>query len=148
MTAAHSEALVLFGVTGDLAHKMIFPALYALVKRDVLKVPVIGVASPKWSLAQLRNRVRDSITRLGGIDDQHAFDQLLSLFSYVSGDYKDRPAFSSIKQALGRARCPAHYLAIPPALFATVITGLRLSTWRSKRRDRRKAIWPRSGLGG
>ena len=124
MTATHSDALVLFGVTGDLAHKMIFPALYALVKRDALKVPVIGVAFPKWSLAQLRDRVQDSITRSGGIDDQRAFDQLLSLLSYVSGDYKDQGTFSKIKEALGRARRPAHYLAIPPALFATVITGL------------------------
>ena len=124
MTAPRSDALVLFGVTGDLAHKMIFPALYAMVKRDALRVPVIGVAFPKWSLAQLRDRVQDSITRSGGIDDQRAFDQLLSLLSYVSGDYKDQGTFTKIKEALGRARSPAHYLAIPPALFATVITGL------------------------
>ena len=100
MAASQSDALVLFGVTGDLAHKMIFPALYALVKRDALKVPVIGVAFPKWSLAQLQDRVRDSITRAGGIDDQHAFDQFLSLFRYVSGDYKDPGTFSKIKEAL------------------------------------------------
>ena len=124
MTASQSDALVLFGVTGDLAHKMIFPALYALVKRDALKVPVIGVASPKWSLAQLHDRVQDSITRSGGIDDQRAFDQLLSLLSYVSGDYKDQATFSKIKEALGRAQRPAHYLAIPPTLFETVIKGL------------------------
>ncbi len=124
MTAPRSDALVLFGVTGDLAHKMIFPALYAMVKRDALRVPVIGVAFPKWSLAQLRDRVQDSITRSGGIDDRRAFDQLLSLLSYVSGDYKDQGTFTKIKEALGRARSPAHYLAIPPALFATVITGL------------------------
>jgi glucose-6-phosphate 1-dehydrogenase len=124
MTASRSDALVLFGVTGDLAHKMTFPALYAMVKRDALKVPVIGVASPKWSLAQLRDRVRDSLTRSGGIDDQRAFDQLLSLLSYVSGDYNDQGTFAKIKQALDPARRPAHYLAIPPALFATVITGL------------------------
>ena len=72
MTAPHSDALVLFGVTGDLAHKMIFPALYALAKRGALKVPVIGVASPKWSLEQLHNRVKDSLKRSGGIDDQAA----------------------------------------------------------------------------
>ncbi len=124
MSASHSDALVLFGVTGDLAHKMIFPALYAMVKRDALNVPVIGVASPKWSLAQLRDRVQDSITRLGGIDNQHAFQHLLSLLSYVSGDYNDRDTFTKIKQALGSARGPAHYLAIPPSLFQTVITGL------------------------
>jgi glucose-6-phosphate 1-dehydrogenase len=127
MTPAHSDALVLFGVTGDLAHKMTFPALYAMVKRDTLKVPVIGVASPKWSLAQLRDRVRDSIMHSGGIDDQRAFDHLLSLFNYVSGDYKDQDTFAKIKEVLGRARSPAHYLAIPPALFATVITGLGAS---------------------
>ena len=124
MSASHSDALVLFGVTGDLAHKMIFPALYAMVKRDALNVPVIGVASPKWSLAQLRDRVQDSITRSGGIDNQHAFQHLLSLLSYVSGDYNDRDTFTKIKQALGRAQRPAHYLAIPPSLFQTVITGL------------------------
>ena len=124
MATSHSDALVLFGVTGDLAHKMIFPALYAMVKRGALKVPVIGVASPEWSLAQLRDRVRDSITQSGGIDDQRAFDQLLSLLSYVSGDYKDQSTFTKIKEALGHARRPAHYLAIPPALFATVIKGL------------------------
>ena len=114
MTASHSDALVLFGVTGDLAHKMIFPALYAMVKRGALKVPVIGVASPKWSLAQLRDRVRDSITRSGGIDDHRAFDQLLSLLSYVSGDYKDQGTFTKDQKSAGSRRRPAHYLAIPP----------------------------------
>ena len=124
MTAPLSDALVLFGVTGDLAHKMIFPALYALAKRGDLKVPVIGVAFPQWSLEQLRDRVKDSITRSGGIDDQRALDQLLSLLHYVSGDYGDQSTFAKLKEALGKSRCPAHYLAIPPALFATVITGL------------------------
>ena len=124
MTASHSDALVLFGVTGDLAHKMIFPALYALAKRGALKVPVIGVASPKWSLADLRNRVKDSVMRSGGIDDQRALDHLMSLLSYVSGDYNDRGTFTAIKKALGSALRPAHYLAIPPSLFETVIKGL------------------------
>jgi glucose-6-phosphate 1-dehydrogenase len=124
MTASRSDALVLFGVTGDLAHKMIFPALYAMVKRDVLKVPVIGVAFPKWSLERLRKRVTDSIRRSGGIDNQRALHHLLSLFTYVSGDYKDPGTFAAIRSALGRARRPAHYLAIPPSLFETVIKGL------------------------
>jgi glucose-6-phosphate 1-dehydrogenase len=124
MTASHSGALVLFGVTGDLAHKMIFPALYALAKRGSLTVPVIGVASPEWTLAQLHDRVTDSINRSGGIDNQSAFDGLLSLLSYVSGDYNDRDTFTKIKEALGTARLPAHYLAIPPSLFQTVIKGL------------------------
>jgi len=124
MTASRSDALVLFGVTGDLAHKMIFPALYAMVKRDALKVPVIGVAFPNWSLERLRNRVTDSIKRSGGIDNQRAFRHLLSLFSYVGGDYKDPATFTALKKALSGARRPAHYLAIPPSLFETVIEGL------------------------
>jgi glucose-6-phosphate 1-dehydrogenase len=124
MAASHSDALVLFGVTGDLAHKMTFPALYAMAKRGTLKVPVIGVAFPKWSLARLRKRVTDSIKRSGGIDNQRAFRHLLSQLEYVSGDYNDRDTFTAIKKALGDARRPAHYLAIPPALFETVIKGL------------------------
>jgi len=124
MAASHSDALVLFGVTGDLAHKMTFPALYAMAKRGTLKVPVIGVAFPKWSLARLRKRVTDSIKRSGGIDNQRAFRHLLFQLEYVSGDYNDRDTFTAIKKALGDARRPAHYLAIPPALFETVIEGL------------------------
>ena len=124
MNTSPSDALVLFGVTGDLAHKMIFPALYALAKRGDLKMPVIGVAFPKWSLARLHNRVTDSIKRSTEIDDKHALDHLLSQFTYVSGDYNDANTFKSIKKALGSARRPAHYLAIPPSLFETVIKGL------------------------
>jgi glucose-6-phosphate 1-dehydrogenase len=124
MKASRSDALVLFGVTGDLAHKMIFPALYAMVKRGTLKVPVIGVAFPKWSLARLLSRVTDSIKRSGGIDDKRALRHLLSLFSYVSGDYKDPATFTALRKALGSCRHPAHYLAIPPSLFETVIKGI------------------------
>ncbi len=124
MTVSSSDALVLFGVTGDLAHKMIFPALYAMAKRGDLKVPVIGVAFPKWSLARLHKRVTDSIKRSCGIDNQRALHHLLSLLRYVSGDYKDPGTFTAIKRALGSARRPAHYLAIPPSLFETVIKGL------------------------
>ena len=124
MAVSSSDALVVFGVTGDLAHKMIFPALYAMVKRGTLKVPVIGVALPKWSLERLHKRVTDSIKRSGGIDNQRAFKHLLSLFEYVSGDYKDPDTFVAIKKALANARRPAYYLAIPPSLFETVIEGL------------------------
>ena len=122
--AVQSDALVLFGATGDLAHKLIFPALYAMVKRGSLKVPVIGVAFPEWSLERLHARVKDSLQLSGGIDNQKAFDHLLSLFSYVSGDYNDRDTYTAIKKALGRAQHPAHYLAIPPSLFEKVIQGL------------------------
>ncbi len=119
-----SDALVVYGVTGDLAHKMIFPALYAMVKSGALNVPVIGVAFPKWSLERLQRRVTQSIRQSGGIDNKRAFHHLLSLLKYVSGDYNDSKTFAAIKDSLGRARRPAHYLAIPPSLFGTVIKGL------------------------
>ena len=122
--AAQSDALVLFGVTGDLAHKMIFPALYAMVKHGTLTVPVIGVAAPAWSRAQLQARAKDSLRQSGGIDNQRAFRKLLSLLRYVSGDYNDPGTFTAIKQELGSAQRPAHYLAIPPTLFAPVIQGI------------------------
>ncbi|MEP7153916.1 MAG: glucose-6-phosphate dehydrogenase [Nitrospira sp.] len=122
--AKPSDALVLFGVTGDLAHKMIIPALYAMTKHGVLNVPVIGVAAPKWSLAQLRKHATDSIKQTGKIDDRDALDHLLSLLQYVGGDYNDPGTFNALKQALGDAKRPAHYLAIPPSLFAAVIQGL------------------------
>jgi glucose-6-phosphate 1-dehydrogenase len=127
MTVVHSDALVLFGVTGDLAHKMIFPALYAMAKRGELTVPVIGVALPKWSVERLHERVQDSLKQSGEIEDRPAFDHLLSRLSYVSGDYNDETTFAAIKKALGEAKHPAHYLAIPPSLFETVIKGLGAS---------------------
>src|ERR1039457_5493484 len=102
-----ADALVIFGVTGDLAHKMIFPALYAMCKRGVLNVPVVGVASSKWSLAQLRKRVKDSIRQAGRIDDRAALDRLVSLIQNVSGDYNDLGTFTALKQELGDARRPA-----------------------------------------
>jgi glucose-6-phosphate 1-dehydrogenase len=119
-----SDALVLFGVTGDLAHRKIFPALYAMAKGGSLDVPVIGVASSEWSPAQLRRRAEDGIRKSGRIDDRPALRHLLSLLSYVQGDYNDPDTFRALKTALGTARRPAHYLAIPPALFETVIRGL------------------------
>jgi glucose-6-phosphate 1-dehydrogenase len=124
MTNSRSDALVLFGVTGDLAHKMTFPALYAMAKKGALDVPLIGVALPKWSLERLQKRVTDSIERSGGIDNKRAFQHLLALFKYVGGDYEDPATFQALKAALGSARRPAYYLAIPPSLFEMVIKGL------------------------
>jgi glucose-6-phosphate 1-dehydrogenase len=121
---AQSDALVLFGVTGDLVHKKIFPALYAMAKRGALDIPVVGVASRKWSVAQLRDRATDSIKESGRIGDRHALHRLLSLLQYVSGDYQDPGTFKMLKEVLGKARRPTHYLAIPPSFFATVIEGL------------------------
>lgn len=123
-----SDALAFFGASGDLAHKQIFPALYAMTKRGVLNVPVVGVADSDWDLEQLRNRARDSIEHApGGIDDRRAFNQLLSRLEYVDGDYKDGGTFARLKVSLGRASHPAHYLAIPPALFADVIQQLGIA---------------------
>ena len=119
-----ADALVVFGVTGDLAHKKIFPALYAMAKKGVLKTPVVGVASSAWNLAQLRKRAEDGISEAGPIDDRPALRHLLSLLRYVDGDYNDPGTFDALKKALGDSRRPAHYLAIPPSLFATVIKGL------------------------
>jgi len=120
-----ADALVLFGITGDLAYKQLFPALYAMTKRGVLATPVIGVASSKCSKADLRERAVASIRASGAVDDRPALRRLLATLSYVSGDYSDPATYQALKAALGGARRPAYYLAIPPALFATVITGLR-----------------------
>jgi len=122
--AMQSDALVLFGITGDLARKKIFPALYAMAKRGDLNVPVVGVATSKLNLTELRQRARDAIKTSGRIDDKPALDHLFSLLRYVSGDYNKLSTFTALKQTLGTARRPAYYLAIPPALFAAVIKGL------------------------
>jgi glucose-6-phosphate 1-dehydrogenase len=120
-----SDALVFFGASGDLAHEQIFPALYAMTKRGALNVPVVGVAHSGWTLERLRNRARDSVEHAsGGIDDRGAFNSLLARLSYVDGDYADADTFVRLKAALGKAAHPAHYLAIPPELFAVVIKQL------------------------
>jgi glucose-6-phosphate 1-dehydrogenase len=119
-----SDALVLFGITGDLAYKKIFPALYAMIKKGMLDVPLVGVASTPWSLDQLKERATQSISDSGKIDDKQALDHLLSLLRYVRGDYNNLDTFKELKQALGDARHPVHYLAIPPLLFENVIRGL------------------------
>jgi glucose-6-phosphate 1-dehydrogenase len=123
--AQSADALVVFGATGDLAHKKIFPALYTMCRRGALKVPVIGVASSKWSVEQLRARARASVGQAGGEVDSPALDRLLSALQYISGDYEDAATFDALRLALGGAQRPAFYLAIPPALFRTVIRGLK-----------------------
>src|ERR1700709_2015407 len=116
MTQTHSDALVFFGATGDLAYKKIFPALQSMIKRGSLNVPVIGVAKAGWNLDQLKARAKDSLETNGGLDDV-AWQKLSSLLRYVDGDYEDSATFAAVKAALGAAQCPAHYLAIPPILF-------------------------------
>ena len=124
MNDLHSDALVFFGATGDLAYKKIFPALQAMVKRGHLQVPVIGVAKAGWNVDQLRARARDSVEKHGGIDST-AFDKLCSLLRYVDGDYKDPTTFQALRNELGSTQQPAFYLAIPPVLFGTVVEQLR-----------------------
>jgi glucose-6-phosphate 1-dehydrogenase len=123
MSEPRSDALVFFGATGDLAYKKIFPSLQAMLKRGHLDVPVIGVAKAGWTLDQLRARVRDSLEKHGGLETA-AFDKLAGLLRYVDGDYADRTTFDAIRKQLGSAQRPAHYLAIPPALFGTVVEQL------------------------
>ncbi len=124
MDPIHSDALVFFGATGDLAYKMIFPALQAMVKRGHLNVPVIGVAKAGWNLDQLIERARSSLQTHGGGVDGAAFDKLLSLLRYVDGDYKDPATFDRLRRELGSSDRPLHYLAIPTSLFAIVVAQL------------------------
>src|SRR6267378_3849669 len=123
MTNTQADALVFFGATGDLAYKKIFPSLQAMVKRGHLDVPVIGVAKSSWTLEQLKARAKESLETHGGLDPA-AFDRLCGLLRYVDGDYKDPSTFQAIRTQLGAAQRPAHYLAIPPALFGLVVDQL------------------------
>ena len=127
-----ADALVVFGATGDLAHKKIFPALYAMARRGALTGPVIGVASSTWRVEQLRARARESVEHdcigpAGSAVDPRALADFLSALQYVSGNYQDASTFEALRAALRGAQRPAFYLAIPPALFATVIRGLQVA---------------------
>jgi len=119
----HSDTLVFFGATGDLAYKKIFPALQAMVKRGTLNVPVIGVATGGWNLDRLKARAKDSLEKHGGLDPE-AFEKLCGLLRYVDGDYNVPATFQTLCQQLGSAEWPAYYLAIPPAAFGTVVQQL------------------------
>ncbi len=121
-----SDALVFFGATGDLAYKQIFPALQDMIRRGHLDVPILGVARSGWSIEQLRSRARASLEEHGGVDEA-AFAKLSARLRYVGGDYQDPATFTCLRQALGSASRPLHYLAIPPSLFASVAEGLAKS---------------------
>ena len=123
MTDTHSDSLVFFGVTGDLAYKQIFPALQAMIKRGHLDMPVIGVAGRPWTIEQLQAHVHDSLEEHGGLD-KAAFEKLCSLLQYVSGDYNSAETYTKLRKALGSAQRPLHYLAIPPSMFGPVVEGL------------------------
>ena len=126
MNSSHSDALVFFGATGDLAYKKIFPALQAMAKRGHLNVPVVGVAKAGWNLDQLRARAKDSLEKHGGVDPA-AFEKLIALLRYVDGDYQDPATFTRLRKELKGAHYPTHYLAIPPVLFETVVEQLAKS---------------------
>jgi glucose-6-phosphate 1-dehydrogenase len=121
-----SDAFVFFGATGDLAYKMIFPALQGMIKRGQLSVPIVGVAKAGWSFEQFKARAKDSLEKHGGIDAE-AFAKLSSLLRYVDGDYNDLTTFQALRQQLGEAKHPTHYLAIPPSLFGLVVEQLARS---------------------
>jgi glucose-6-phosphate 1-dehydrogenase len=123
MAVAASDALVFFGATGDLAYRQIFPALYAMERRGHLEVPVVGVAGRPWTSDQLRDRAHQSIQEHGGADPG-TFPRLARKLTYVSGDYHKPETYERIRQALGAATRPLHYLAIPPSLFPVVVQGL------------------------
>ncbi len=127
LSVNHSDALVFFGATGDLAFKKIFPALQSMIKHGTLSVPVIGVAKQDWTIEQMRDRARASLEKHGGGVDELAFAKLIGLLRYVDGDYADPATFEKLREELGTARRPAHYLAIPPVLFGTVVEGLGAS---------------------
>src|SRR4029077_5720406 len=115
-----------FGATGDLAYKKIFPSLQAMLKRDHLEVPVIGVAKSGWNLDHFKARAKDSLEKHGGLDPA-AWEKLSGMLRYVDGDYKDPATFKNLRKELGNAAHPAHYLAIPPVLFGEVVEQLMKS---------------------
>ncbi|MES5098496.1 glucose-6-phosphate dehydrogenase [Agrobacterium sp. BA1120] len=127
MTETRSDTLVLFGATGDLAYKKIFPALYALVARGMLNEPIIGIAFEDWDVGQLQARAREGITKAVGTIDEGVFTKFASLLRYVSGDYRNQSTFDKLKDAIGPGRHPLYYLAVPPSMFEPVVQGLEQS---------------------
>jgi glucose-6-phosphate 1-dehydrogenase len=132
-TAAAADAFVFFGATGDLAYKQIFPALQQMIRRDNFHLPIVGVAKSGWNIDQLRARVRDSLTKNGGIDEG-AYAKLVQLLQYIDGDYQDPKTFETLRKVLGAARSPLNYLAIPPDLFGSVVQSLGKSGYSENTR--------------
>ena len=139
MALPRSDALVFFGATGDLAYKKIFPALLAMTRDGELNVPIIGVAHSGWSVKQLRRRAQDSVKQAakdsGEKFDKVMFERLAERLQYVDGDYADPDTFAQLRKALGKAKRPLHYLAIPPSLFGTVVEGLQQAGFASDARN-------------
>jgi glucose-6-phosphate 1-dehydrogenase len=124
-TAASADVLVIFGITGDLARKMTFRALYRLERRGLLDCPIVGVAAEDWSVEHLRDHARACITAAGEELDAGVFDRLAGRLRYVAGDFADAATFARVRDAVGDdAAAPVYYLEIPPSLFATVVARL------------------------
>ena len=124
MTTPRSDALVLFGSTGDLAHRKLYPTLYAMVRRGQLDIPVVCLGRSGWTLEDLQNRVRESIEKHGGGVDEAAFARLATLLRYIDGDYNSPEFFTMLAKSLRGAERPLYYLAIPPSAFPNVVNGL------------------------
>jgi glucose-6-phosphate 1-dehydrogenase len=157
MNEIQSDALVLFGATGDLAHKKIFPAVYALFRRGLLDVPIIGVAGSDWSEAQFQQRALSSIQQYGIGFDRQVFARMAARLHYVRGNYRELATFTGLRETLNGAQHPLHYLAIPPSLFATVVqnlgasgcaTGARVVLEKPFGRDLNSALELNAVLGG
>ncbi len=123
MNTTHSDALVFFGATGDLAYKKIFPSLQSMIKRGALNQPIVCVAKAGWTLEQMKERAKDSLEKHGGVHED-SLNKLFSLMHYVDGDYEDLDTFKKIRTELGDSKNPAHYMAIPPKLFEEVVIKL------------------------
>jgi glucose-6-phosphate 1-dehydrogenase len=119
-----ADVLAIFGISGDLAKKMTFRALYRMEKSGVLQVPVVGVALDDWDDEKLRAHAREAVAATVTDPDEDALDAMLARLSYVQGDYGEDATFDRVKKALGSAKMPVFYLEIPPFLFATVVKGL------------------------
>jgi glucose-6-phosphate 1-dehydrogenase len=123
VTRPVSDALVLFGASGDLAYRKLFPALYDLIRHRGVTCPVIGVARSEQSPAEMRARIAASLSARGAVDES-ALDSLMDRYSYVQGDYREQATYDALRRTLGDAQHPLYYLAIPPEMFATVARGL------------------------
>src|SRR3954451_15903420 len=119
-----SDALVIFGITGDLARKMTFRSLYRLEERQLIDLPIVGVALDDWSVEHLREHARECVKATVETVDATVLDRLLGRLSYVSGDFSDPALFARVSEAIAEAQTPVFYLEIPPSLFALVVDGL------------------------
>jgi glucose-6-phosphate 1-dehydrogenase len=123
-TPPPADVLVIFGISGNLARVMTFRSLYRLEARGLLACPIVGVAAEDWSDADLHARARESIVGTGETLDEAVFARLTGRMTYVGGDFTDDGTYTRVRDAVGDARCPVHYLEVPPSLFATVVHGL------------------------